>query len=317
MKFNLYQELGNFSRSVRANHLSSSTIALWFAIVSKANELYWMDEFGFTVAELEVFSGLEKRSILNARNQLKQFGFIDFRTRGGNKCTFYKLLPQCAESTSESTLPWYKFAPQNVPHDVPQCVPHDCTIPNTIPYQTKQENINTTENTNVFSRSTTTAIAPQKQENTAIKSKNFIVLFEKFWSAYPKKVAKQAAFKAFNRIKPDSEVTREILEGVAKWQNSGNWADMQFVPNPATFLNGRRWEDEIPKKSYFPGNREFVDDEGLTVESRKFLEENPLWKPGTPKFKILRTGEKVGNWLGNGGYNIRGEKYENKYAHLG
>lgn len=73
--------------------------------------------------------------------------------------------------------------------------------------------------------------------------------FNRFWQQYPKKVAKADAIKAWNKIKPDEELTETIIYAVTKWAASPNWTkdNGQFIPNPATFLNGRRWEDEIPK----------------------------------------------------------------------
>jgi hypothetical protein len=73
--------------------------------------------------------------------------------------------------------------------------------------------------------------------------------FNVFWTGYPKKVAKQDALKAWNKLKPDSDLVNQIMSGLAAWRSSAEWAknDGQFVPHPATWLNGRRWEDEVPK----------------------------------------------------------------------
>ena len=71
-------------------------------------------------------------------------------------------------------------------------------------------------------------------------------LFARFWDAYPRKIGKGAAAKAFARLKsPEALVTRMLaaLEAVSRseqWQREGG----RFIPNPATWLNQRRWEDE-------------------------------------------------------------------------
>lgn len=72
--------------------------------------------------------------------------------------------------------------------------------------------------------------------------------FEKFWAAYPKKVGKQAAKKAFNRIKDVPVQTMidavEYQRSTAQWtQNNG-----QYIPHPATWLNQGRWEDEVSQE---------------------------------------------------------------------
>lgn len=71
--------------------------------------------------------------------------------------------------------------------------------------------------------------------------------FERFWSAYPKKVAKAAALKAWGKIKPDQELTNTILEAIEKHKQSDQWRKDggQYIPNPSTWLNGKRWDDEL------------------------------------------------------------------------
>ncbi len=71
--------------------------------------------------------------------------------------------------------------------------------------------------------------------------------FNTFWNSYPKKTAKQAAIKAFNKINPDELLLEIILSSLDKFKQSEQWTkdSGQFIPFPATWLNGRRWEDEI------------------------------------------------------------------------
>ena len=70
--------------------------------------------------------------------------------------------------------------------------------------------------------------------------------FDSFWSAYPKKVGKGAAQKAWKKIKPNKELVAKMLEAVAVAKTSRQWLDNggQFIPHPATWLNQERWEDE-------------------------------------------------------------------------
>lgn len=71
------------------------------------------------------------------------------------------------------------------------------------------------------------------------------VRFEKFWEAYPKKVGKDAASKAFAKRKPDVELLAVMLEAVRSQASSPGWAKDggQFIPNPATWLSQGRWQD--------------------------------------------------------------------------
>lgn len=69
--------------------------------------------------------------------------------------------------------------------------------------------------------------------------------FGEFWSAYPRKVGKDAARKAFAKRKPDAELLAKMLAAVAiqakstQWQRDGG----QYIPHPSTWLNEGRWND--------------------------------------------------------------------------
>ena len=70
--------------------------------------------------------------------------------------------------------------------------------------------------------------------------------FEQFWNAYPKKIGKGAAEKAFAKAKKKPPIA-EIIEAVRRQGESKQWIDSdgQFIPNPATWINQERWGDEI------------------------------------------------------------------------
>ena len=66
--------------------------------------------------------------------------------------------------------------------------------------------------------------------------------FARFWAAYPKKVGKGAALKAWKKRKPGKSLVDEILRSVEQHKRCKAWLD-GFIPNPATWLNEGRWED--------------------------------------------------------------------------
>lgn len=76
-------------------------------------------------------------------------------------------------------------------------------------------------------------------------------LFETFWKAYPRKVAKVAAAKVWKRLNPDLPLFESILRSVKAWSETDQWHKdgKQYIPHPATFLTQRRWEDEMPERS--------------------------------------------------------------------
>jgi len=84
-------------------------------------------------------------------------------------------------------------------------------------------------------------------------------LFEQLWKAYPKKVGKDAAKKAFDKRKPDGDLFSAMLQAIEKQSRSDDWTKGggQFIPHPATWLNAGRWMDETetspPVSVLFPG----------------------------------------------------------------
>jgi hypothetical protein len=72
-------------------------------------------------------------------------------------------------------------------------------------------------------------------------------LFDRFWAAYPKKKAKADAEKAFAKLDATEDLLARILAAIERQARSEAWRKDggQFIPHPATWLNGRRWEDEV------------------------------------------------------------------------
>ena len=70
--------------------------------------------------------------------------------------------------------------------------------------------------------------------------------FEDFWNAYPKKTGKKAAEKAWIKAR-DRPDTPEVLDALEQQKCSAQWRKDggQFIPNPATWINQGRWQDEL------------------------------------------------------------------------
>lgn len=70
-------------------------------------------------------------------------------------------------------------------------------------------------------------------------------MFESFWSTYPRKLARKDAEKAWRQIHPAKQldVVKALRAHVEAWKRKGT--EKQFIPYPATWLRGERWEDEI------------------------------------------------------------------------
>jgi len=86
---------------------------------------------------------------------------------------------------------------------------------------------------------------PKKPKS--ILSKEQQERFDIFWEAYPRRIAKQNAIKAWNKIKPNQELLDKILKSLEVGKKSNDWTkdNGQFIPHPATWLNRGGWEDEF------------------------------------------------------------------------
>jgi hypothetical protein len=121
--------------------------------------------------------------------------------------------------------------------------------------------------------------SPPKEEEPSLRSGSRAranpasQLFEEFWSAYPRKVGKAGARKAWPKACKKLEAARLVKAAdywAGLWQQAGT--DAQFIPHPATWLNGERWNDEPPVARGQPTERRSTTDERVAqAQSLKAL----------------------------------------------
>ena len=74
--------------------------------------------------------------------------------------------------------------------------------------------------------------------------------FDQFWREYPRKVGKKDARKSFDKAL--KSVTVETMRNaVIAQKKSEQWTrdNGKYIPNPATWLNQGRWDDELQPKT--------------------------------------------------------------------
>lgn len=89
--------------------------------------------------------------------------------------------------------------------------------------------------------------------------------FDLFWEAYPKKTGKQEARKAFKKVSVPVETLIDAIERQKTWSQ---WKrdNGQYIPNPSTWLNQGRWDDEdytagVTGRKKYTTKGSFIDDE--------------------------------------------------------
>jgi len=86
--------------------------------------------------------------------------------------------------------------------------------------------------------------------NTDPNTDNTDTQFTLFWETYPKKNGRKDAEKAFMKLNPDDQLFKKMMKAlkVQKKSNSWNKENGKYIPNPESWLNGNRWEDESIEK---------------------------------------------------------------------
>ncbi|AZV56052.1 hypothetical protein [Clostridium sp. AWRP] len=85
-------EINAFYDWLELNDLSTSAVALWYALMHINNKAAWVETFTVAESVLSIKTGLSGRGVRNARNELKQKGRIDFKSRVGGKAPIYTLI---------------------------------------------------------------------------------------------------------------------------------------------------------------------------------------------------------------------------------
>lgn len=95
---------------------------------------------------------------------------------------------------------------------------------------------------------------PLKAPQGAVAVPDWInIAFVQWWDAYPRKVGKPAAFKAYKKHVKKLGDEDDVMFGTQRWISvwRASDTDQQFIPHPTTFLNQERFNDipavEAPK----------------------------------------------------------------------
>jgi hypothetical protein len=69
--------------------------------------------------------------------------------------------------------------------------------------------------------------------------------FEDFWAVWPKREARKAAVRAWEKLNAQSRMAAFVAlpAHVERWRKEAR--SRNHIPHPGTWLNGERWEDEL------------------------------------------------------------------------
>lgn len=96
--------------------------------------------------------------------------------------------------------------------------------------------------------------------------------FDLFWEAYPRKVGKREAFKAFEKAVQDVSA-QVVITGAWNYNNDPYLPPAQFIPYPATWLNRGQWEDgPLPERELTPEEKAARAKARAEADHQKVLE---------------------------------------------
>ena len=96
--------------------------------------------------------------------------------------------------------------------------------------------------------------------------------FAAFYREYPRKVARKSAERAWAKLKPDTALVEQIMAGLRAQLPQMRAKEPQFIPHPASWLRGARWEDEIEQPKPLTGHALFLA--RRQIEVRESYERN-------------------------------------------
>lgn len=193
--------------------------------------------------------GLSKNTLHKYIKQLSEFGVISIeqkRDGGQFSRNIYTLLPQGYASTVSQNLGDQKMGYQKMGDQKLD------TNNNSI-------NNNSINNTSLNNTPNPQTGADDDSKKSPAKKSSYSEQFERWWAIYPRKTAKGAAWNRWKREKLDSKVD-QLIEKLEQ-QNALQYAftETQYIPNASTYLNQKRYDDEVEDRSKKPSAPKSVE----------------------------------------------------------
>jgi hypothetical protein len=97
------------------------------------------------------------------------------------------------------------------------------------------------------------SLTVKSNRHSSRASKSTSERFAEFWNAYPRKVGSMAmAEKSWQAQKLDAIADQILMDVRERITDDPQWRDVQFIPHPTTYLNGKRWNDQWRSASRRP-----------------------------------------------------------------
>lgn len=187
--------------------VNPSHVAIYFFAIEHCNKLGWKEKFGFPTSYAMEAVGIKKHStFIHYFNDLIEWGFFTLIQKSTNQFTANIISIAMPKNGKAQGKAMVKAI---VRHGEKQMV-----------YNKTNKYINLETNN---------------------------INFKKLYDCYPKKIGRAAAEKAFTKLNPSDDLIETMIAAIELQKTTDAWTkdDGKFIPHPATWINGRRWEDEL------------------------------------------------------------------------
>ncbi len=185
--------------------------ALYFFCIEHCNRLGWKEKFGLPTTMAKEAIGIRSyNTYKNTLEDLVKFGFVIMIEKSKNQYSSNIIALSNFDNALDNAL--------------------DKAL---IKHTSKQ------------SESTHQSIDSINKQITINNEQYLTDAFNLFWSKYPKKVGKQKAELRFKKL-PKKEIEK-ILSTIDEFIKHKPF-ESYIHPNPETYLNNKRWDDELPKE---------------------------------------------------------------------
>lgn len=105
-------------------------------------------------------------------------------------------------------------------------------------------------------------VPPEGDEAEPAQKEPKVTGFDEFWQSYPHKVGKKAALSAWKKLKPNAGLRAKIMESLETQKSSQQWRreNGRYIPNPSTWLNQGRWDDQLDQVNTSKGGTSYEPD---------------------------------------------------------
>lgn len=207
------------------------------------NLLTHRPDFPVTVKLMAEQLGVTPKTVTQAINDLEELGLVERVPVPGEPGKFGRNDYRLREQRLVTWQPEVKTTDGKGEPEVK--ITHGPEVKNTYGPEVKNTYIEDQDKT--LGRTPTSPQAPQGgQGELAVPVPSLADDFADWYAAYPRKVGKKDAEKAYKRARKGGATREELLAGVERsvrsWRVEGRSKDK--LPYPATWLNQGRWEDE-------------------------------------------------------------------------